>query len=485
MRRETRWILLIISGVAATVSAYTQTGGGCILLDRAEYERIAVAPMPPRLRSVLPARYFLATPPVGDQSTQGSCVAWATAYAAVGVLAMQKYGREEQFSPAFVYNQIQKVQNEDTCKGTAVEDALRLLEAQGVCPMWQMPYDESACDRQPTAKMHGAALSNRVRWGRQASDTDVEEYKRRVVGGQPVVISVNCTSEYTIHAGGDGYWSEHGIPNDSLNHAMCVVGYDDNKVQAGKRGFLKVMNSIGDSRGDGGFLWIAYDLVREGLIDESYAVYGISADVRLEGDDQLCSSSSYRLENGAPEWGVRWEVGSKARIISTSGHTMEAKSVRNELQDRDGKTFVTARVFVPGEWACEAEISRGVWAGGPKVTLCCYEEGEDGGGVSEQCGPSVHLRLQLGIPSGLSTTVWWLVEQGDDLRLVGNSNPKVAGVQMYETSIIPYAQSPGGTMVSVASSNTCGDSYGHVGISVSRARRSPHRPIVDMLSATR
>lgn len=100
--------------------------------------------------------------------------------------------------------------------------------------------------------------------GRLANEADVEEYKLLITSGQPVVISVYCT-EYTKHAGGDGYWCEYGvIPEKSKTHAMCVVGYDDPPKCMGKA-WVSEGDELdkGNSRGDGGFLWIAYDLVRE------------------------------------------------------------------------------------------------------------------------------------------------------------------------------------------------------------------------------
>lgn len=479
-------LVVVLMGAAGGVSA--QSGGGCILLERAEYERIAVAPVPPRLRNPIPLRCILATPPVLHQGTQRSCTAWATAYAATGILAMRKYGREVQLSPSFVYNQIQKRENEGMCLGTYVRDALILLETQGVCQMSLMSYDEWSCGRQPSAEMHGAALSNRVRWGRLANEADVEEYKLRIASGQPVVISVYCTTEYTKHAGGDGYWCEYGvIPEKSKTHAMCVVGYDDRKVHGGRRGFLKVMNSIGESRGDGGFLWIAYDLVREKRIEESYAVYGISADVGIEGGETVCSGgTTYSLTNGAPEWGVRWEANGKAEVSSASGHTMVAKSVRNEMQDEDGWSLVKARILVPGDWPCEAVVSRGVWAGGPVVTLCQYVDDGNGGPGEERCGPSASVRIEVGGFSGLETTVWGEVKQGGPLYEVSNSNPKVAVVTISGPAIVPHAVSRGGTVVVVGSDNECGADFGHVSIWVDRRKNPPNpRPDVQLVGALR
>lgn len=474
-----RMVLLRLSATLAArgVDAAAQGYTGCIPLSRGEYENLPTAPLPSLTRSATPSSCFLKTPAVGNQGTLGSCTAWATAYAATGILAIRKYGREIKFSPSFLYNQIQHVKNHDTCRGTDVKMALTLLQHQGACPWEEMPYDVNGCDRLPTAEMHWSALSNRIKWGRLANCAVVEEYKAHLANGHPIVFNVNCTTEYTKHAGGDGYWCIYGefVPNNY--HAMCVVGYDDNKTYGGKRGFLKIMNSIGPLNGDNGFLWIAYDLVKTGTILEAYAVYDISPDVRLGGDGMLCSSGgTYHIENGAPEWGVHWEAGSKAHIVRQSGFAAEAKSVRNERHERDGYESIAARVSVPGEWPCEALGSKRVWTGVPTITICFYPPCEEGEHADMQCGGHASLRLSTPDIAGMGNTALCSVEHGGNLWLNANSNPKVASAVLYGTEFIAYAKSPGGTVFSVASRNECGIATGTISVRVEKKKHGMYPP---------
>lgn len=182
-------------------------------------------------------------PPVGNQHPLGSCVGWATAYAAKGILATEKYRRETKLSPSFVYNQLIQRDKElnkdipkDTCVGTSVIVAPTLLRSQGACRWEEMPYGPSGCVRQPTDATHWSALSHRIEWGRLKSETDVAAYKAHLAKGHPRIISVECTTEYTKHAGGNGYWTIHGSSHgDTIRHAMRVVGYDDNREYDGKR----------------------------------------------------------------------------------------------------------------------------------------------------------------------------------------------------------------------------------------------------------
>ena len=475
-----RMILLLLSATLAArgVDAAAQGYTGCIPLSRGEYENLPIAPLPSLTRNAAPSSCFLKTPAVGNQGTLGSCTAWAMAYAATGILAMRKYGREIKFSPSFLYNQIQHIKNHDTCRGTDVKMALTLLQHQGACRWEEMPYDVNGCDRQPTAEMHWSALSNRIKWGRLANCAVVEEYKAHLANGHPIVFNVNCTTEYTKHAGGDGYWCIYGefVPNKY--HAMCVVGYDDNKTYGGKRGFLKIMNSIGPLNGDNGFLWIAYDLVQTGTILEAYAVYDISPDVRLEGDGVLCSSGGiYHIENGVPEWGVHWEAGSKAQIVRQSGFAAEAKSVRNGRHERDGYESIAARVSVPGEWPCEALGSKRVWTGVPYIKLCIDPSNEQGEPLEEECGSSVCVAMKERERASVDKSVRCWVYGGHFPLGVHNSNPSVGSVSGKWRLLIPHAYRAGSTLISLTCSNACGMGTGFVTISVEKNDDFPRHDI--------
>ena len=480
-----RMILLLLSATLAarSLDAAAQGYTGCIPLSRGEYANLPIAPLPSHTRSATPSSCFLKTPAVGNQGTQGSCVAWATAYAATGILATTKNGEETRLSPAFVFNQLQRwylanIPEWDPQNGSYVIDGLKLLTNQGACLLNEMKYTQSDFSRQPTAEMHWSALSNRIKWGRHTNDTDVNEYRFQLASGHPVVISIHCTDNFYSEGGTNGFWCHYGKRTHKKDgHALCVVGYDDNKTYGGKTGFLKVMNSWGDSWGDNGFLWIAYDLVKTVTILEAYAVYDISPNVRLEGDGVLCSSGgTYHIENGAPEWGVHWEAGSKAQIVRQSGFAAEAKSVRNERHERDGYESIAARVSVPGEWPCEALGSKRVWTGVPTITICSYPPCEEGEHADMQCGGHASLRLSTPEMAGMGNTALCSIEHGGNLWLNANSNPEVASAVLYGTEFIAYAKSPGGTVFSVASRNECGIATGTISVRVEKKKHGMHPP---------
>ncbi len=103
-------------------------------------------------------------PKPGNQGKQGSCVAWATAYAARSYLQARRQGEnpsspEQIFSPAFIFNQV-KVGN---CKdGGSIAEALSLMKTRGVASLAEFPYDEQNCSRMPDAEVISEAKRYRI-----------------------------------------------------------------------------------------------------------------------------------------------------------------------------------------------------------------------------------------------------------------------------------------------------------------------------------
>ena len=127
---------------------------GLQFMSDVAYQSIPLA-APPLLGQV-PRAVDLSSrfPEPGDQGKQNSCVGWAVAY------ALKSYQENlerswstgpttHRFSPAFIYNQLNKTPN---CQGgTTFVEALNLLRRDGVATLAQFPYRDDDCSRQPDA----------------------------------------------------------------------------------------------------------------------------------------------------------------------------------------------------------------------------------------------------------------------------------------------------------------------------------------------
>jgi hypothetical protein len=195
------------------------------------------------------------------QGNQGSCVGWASSYAARTILHARATGSAPDnvaFSPSFLYNIIAL----DGCQGAYMNDAMETLHKYGDLPFTKFGYDERSCSRTPNQAQVNEASQFRIkgynRLSRGAGDygLDLNGVKQHIAQGAPVVIGMMVGGSFMHQMVGRSMWqptqrdySGYGFSG----HAMCVIGYDDNK-QA-----VQIMNSWGPEWGDNGVAWVKYD----------------------------------------------------------------------------------------------------------------------------------------------------------------------------------------------------------------------------------
>ncbi len=208
------------------------------------------------------------------QGQQGSCVGWASSYAARTILHARATGQSPDnvaFSPSFLYNQIAL----EGCQGAYMNDAMETLRRYGDLPFSQFGYDERSCSRTPTQAQANEAAQfrikgyNRLSQGASNYGLDLEGVKQHIAQGAPVVIGMMVGGTFMHQMVGRSVWqptqrdySGYGFSG----HAMCVIGYDDNK-QA-----VQIMNSWGPEWGNNGVAWVSYrDFVH--FTKEAYGLY--------------------------------------------------------------------------------------------------------------------------------------------------------------------------------------------------------------------
>lgn len=196
-----------------------------------------------------------ATP--GNQGQQNCCTAWATAYAYKTFQEEVEHKwnlstNDHQFSPAYVYNQLNGGQDE----GIYIADALKLFVKQGVCSLAVMPYNETDYLTQPTTNQKKAAAPYKaIQWGTFAAG-DVNAIKRHIAGGDAVVVGIPVYPDFENISSANPIYDDASGTEDG-NHAICFVGYDDSKSA------FKLINSWGTDWGLNGFGYMSYNLVQE------------------------------------------------------------------------------------------------------------------------------------------------------------------------------------------------------------------------------
>ena len=263
-------------------------------------------------------------PPVGDQGSQGSCVAWAVGYYYKTFTEHTEQSWDvttdaHQFSPAFVYNQI----NGGHDNGSTFSDAFQLLEDKGCDTLKIFPYNDQDYTTQPTQDQLNLALPFKIQ------DYGNLFYGRRVNApyapttdwtweGTPLTdqeinnlkgILANKHSVFVIGIPVFGSWYRsdfgphdyiHNVPDDGGDtfygyHAVTLVGYDDNMYG----GAFRMVNSWGKNWGDNGYTWITYNWIKQ---------------CAEEGWEMTEKSPDFTVEVTSPNGGENFNVGDKCTI---------------------------------------------------------------------------------------------------------------------------------------------------------------------------
>ncbi len=215
-------------------------------------------------RNQLPSRVSLDryAPPIQHQGRQGSCVGWASAYAARSILQARATGQNPAnvaFSPSYLYNQIHL----EGCQGAYMLDAMKSLRQNGSLPFNEFRYDESSCNNYPSrnqinrGKQFTIKGYNRLTLGANNYKPDITAIKQNLAQGAPVVIGMMVGGTFMSRMVGQKVWypSQRDYSMAGYGgHAMCVIGYNDNF----EGGAFQIMNSWGERWGDRGIAWVRY-----------------------------------------------------------------------------------------------------------------------------------------------------------------------------------------------------------------------------------
>jgi C1A family cysteine protease len=240
---------------------------GCVT-DKARYKEIETyEQLDATIKSNgIPTAYSIIqfAPERKTQGQLGACSAWANAYAARTISAAVATGQnpnELKYSPAFLYNQLTDCEN-----GIFLGDALGFMKQKGCLYLKDYPYNGENCNQKATKTDYEAAKEHKISGYTRLSssgayyDVDLEAIKQNIAKNCPVIIAQNVPNSFFKSYGQDLFEPTNEEKQESKNtdkappHAMCIVGYDDNKYG----GAFHVMNSWDKQWGTDGCIWVTY-----------------------------------------------------------------------------------------------------------------------------------------------------------------------------------------------------------------------------------
>ena len=262
-----RAIFLFISVIlcAGSIYAQVQPRGTGLIFDDESYSKVpSKAHLTRSLYNNIPRKASLKDycPEIGNQGQYSTCVAWSSAWAGRTILwarannvTDKKIISQNVFSPAFIYANIEKA--DTSCSlGSRMNEALDLIKIKGV-----VKYSDFSgyCLHNISGSLYQKAMANRIKDYSKLFTVDaadkikIESVKKSLSEGFPVLIGMSCPLSFQVAT------TELWVPQESsvgkyMGHAMCVIGYDDDKYG----GAFEIMNSWGTDWGANGFIWVKY-----------------------------------------------------------------------------------------------------------------------------------------------------------------------------------------------------------------------------------
>lgn len=276
MKKKLALLLLFVCFLSGQfLSAQTYYTGA--IHDPVLYDSVPVkAVQLSRAYTSLPAAYSLKqyAPIPNNQGQYGTCAGWASAYAARTIAESIALNRTDRFlstgnvfSPLFVYKNVRFYNYNDPNPsgkdGIAITYALDFLKREGAIKMLNneitlinslLIQNFLLSDYSDKSRYKRYTIEKYVRLIDDEKSTKIQKVKKSISEKKPVIIAIiPCPPSFQK---AKEVWDTTEEPdiNSSGGHALCVVGYDDNKYG----GAFEIQNSWGTNWGNDGYIWIPY-----------------------------------------------------------------------------------------------------------------------------------------------------------------------------------------------------------------------------------
>lgn len=194
-------------------------------------------------------------PNVYDQGQLGSCTANSICGAYEILQIKQKELNPFEPSRLFVYyNEREKEGHINEDSGAEICDGIESINKIGLCPETMWPYDISKFTEKPSDNCYNdAKLHRSVKYFKMENTS--EQLKQCLINGYPFVFGFEVYESFeSDEVAKTGMMPMPNINTEQLlgGHAVCCVGYDDDK-----KCFI-VRNSWGPNWGDKGYFYMPY-----------------------------------------------------------------------------------------------------------------------------------------------------------------------------------------------------------------------------------
>lgn len=190
---------------------------------------------------------------IHNQQNTNACASCATilSYEIMNSIKNKK----ETFSSMFLYYYTRKNQNLIVDNGSSIIDNLEILKNVGVCREYYWNFSLPRINIEPTIDALNDANNYKIKSYKQIS---LNEYKLYLDNNIPIICAIKTGRLFwklTGNINNHNYNPINDFDNrESFNHAVTIIGYDDNL----NNGSWIIANSVGNKWGDNGIAAISY-----------------------------------------------------------------------------------------------------------------------------------------------------------------------------------------------------------------------------------
>lgn len=259
---------------------------------------------------------------VEDQGVIGSCTANAIV-GALEYLQIRSGAPVTHLSRLYVYYNARRFSDclDEDC-GATMSHAMASLMGFGACPEPNWPYDRDRWNMRPSEDSYNRAVH--FPGLHYANVKPGLDQKYALASGLPIIFGMDVPENLMMVVGArTGYMPppENGAwEASSGGHAMLIVGYDD-----AKNAWL-VRNSWGPGWGDGGHVWIDYNVMAYYGQDDGFWTVG-----------PLDQNKFFRLEGASMQSVQQHVVASAPASVAETISTVRS-GLRNDLESNLAET---------------------------------------------------------------------------------------------------------------------------------------------------
>jgi hypothetical protein len=210
-------------------------------------------------------------PPVGNQGGQGSCASWSITYYHRTQLEYHERHWDltdpnHQFSPAFVYNQIDGGGD----NGSGFDNNMPLICESGVASLADCPYHDNDPLSWPSESAYSKAIPYRTKtwaWFHTYDTTGINMIRQLLANGSTSSLSIGVWGNFdNIAAHNYMYCAADREGSNRGGHLITFVGYNDTLATVDGPGAFRMVNSWGPGWGQAGYFWMSYAAVMDSFL---------------------------------------------------------------------------------------------------------------------------------------------------------------------------------------------------------------------------